>query len=502
MSPTAKTTAAKTTAAKTAAAKTADAKRSPASVRESEHVPPEEWAARGKAARQVAPRSSHAAWRPAAGRPDPVALLEEQARSRVPELVPIRHGRMLASPATFYRGAAFIMASDLAGSPASGFDVQLCGDAHLLNFGLFASPERQMLFDINDFDETLPGPWEWDVKRLAASFEIAGRDLGFSPADRRDIVAAGVQEYRDAMSRAAEMTALDAWYARLTADDVLAWIRREVEQKRVGKREAREAEQVMAKARSRVHARSLARLAHEVDGKLRIAADPPLIVPILDLAQSGTSRVEIEEWMLSLIQAYRRTLAARHHPMEQYRYLDTARKVVGVGSVGTRAWIFLFEGRQRQAPLFLQAKEAQPSVLERFVGKSEYANHGQRVVEGQRVMQAASDIFLGWLRFKGLDGKTRCYYVRQLHDWKGSVDVSSFRVPGATLYARLCGATLARAHARLGDRVAIAAYLGKGDAFDRAIVEFSVAYADQNERDFEAFAKAVRSGRLEAETGV
>jgi len=471
-------------------------------VRESEHVSPREWAARGRAARRITPRSAHGAWRPDADRQDPVALLEEQARSRVPELVPIRHGRMLASPATFYRGAAFIMASDLAGSPASGFDVQLCGDAHLLNFGLFASPERQMLFDINDFDETLPGPWEWDVKRLAASFEIAGRDLGFSPADRRDIIAAGVHEYRDAMRRASRMTALDAWYAQLTADDVLAWIRHEVEAKRLGKGEAKDAEWLMAKARSRVHARSLARLAHEVDGKLRIAADPPLIVPLDDLVEPGTARAETEQWMLSLIQAYRHSLAARHHPMEQYRYLDTARKVVGVGSVGTRAWVFLFEGRQRQAPLFLQAKEAQPSVLERFLGKSEYSNHGQRVVEGQRVMQAASDIFLGWLRFKGLDGRVRCYYVRQLHDWKGSVDVGSFRVPGATLYARLCGATLARAHARLGDRVAIASYLGKGDAFDRAIVEFSVAYADQNERDYKAFAKAVRSGRLEAETGV
>ena len=503
MSSIAKTTAAKTPAAKTPAAKTPAARRTPASVRESEHVPPDVWAARGRAARRETPRSSHAAWRPAPGRPDPVALLEEQARSRVPELVPIRHGRMLASPATFFRGAAFIMASDLAGSPASGFDVQLCGDAHLLNFGLFASPERQMLFDINDFDETLPGPWEWDVKRLAASFEIAGRDLGFSPADRRDIVAAGVHEYRDAMRRASRMTALDAWYAKLTADDVLAWIRREVEAKRLGKSEANDAEGLMAKARSRVHARSLTRLAHEVDGKLRIAADPPLIVPLDDLVAPGTAREETEEWMLSLIQAYRHSLAVRHHPMEQYRYLDTARKVVGVGSVGTRAWIFLFEGRQRQAPLFLQAKEAQPSVLERFLGKSEYANHGQRVVEGQRLMQAASDVFLGWLRFKGhLDGRMRDYYVRQLHDWKGSVDVGSFRVPGATLYARLCGATLARAHARLGDRVAIAAYLGKGDAFDRAIVEFSVSYADQNERDYEAFAKAVRSGRLEAESGV
>jgi len=475
---------------------------SSAAARESVFVGHEEWAAQGKAARQVAPRSSHATWEPSADRPDPIALLEEQAESRVPELVPIRHGRMLVSPSTFYRGAAFIMAADLAASPVSGFEVQLCGDAHLLNFGLFASPERQMLFDINDFDETLPGPWEWDVKRLAASFEVAGRDLGFSPSDRRDIVSAGVHEYRDAMRRAAQMGALEAWYAHLTADDLESWIEAELRAKRLGDKDAKDAAGVIAKARSRVHARSLARLAGEVDGKLRIIADPPLVVPLDDLVAPGTEREDTEAWMRALVRMYRHSLASRHHPIEQFQYVDTARKVVGVGSVGTRAWIFLFLGRQRQAPMFLQAKEAQASVLERFVGRSEYGNHGRRVVEGQRLMQAASDVFLGWLRFEGLDGRMRDYYVRQLHDWKGSVDVAALRVPGATLYARLCGATLARAHARLGDRVAIAAYLGKGDAFDRAIADFSVAYADQNERDYEAFAKAVRSGRLAAETGV
>ncbi len=461
-----------------------------------------EWSARGRAARRDAPRSSHAEWKPAADRPDPVALLAEQAESRVADLVPIRHGRMLASPSTFYRGAALIMAADLAGTPDSGFEVQLCGDAHLLNFGVFASPERQMLFDINDFDETLPGPWEWDVKRLAASFEVAGRDLGFSPSDRRDIVTAGLREYRDAMRRAAEMRALDAWYARLTVEDLMSWIGTEVRAGRLGKKEAKEAAGDVAKAKTRVHERSFRRLAGEVDGKIRILADPPLVVPLGDLVLPGTTREETEAWMRSLVQTYRRTLGQRHHPMEQYQYLDTARKVVGVGSVGTRAWILLFAGRQRQAPLFLQAKEAQASVLERFLGRSRYRNHGRRVVEGQRLMQAASDIFLGWLRFEGLDGQMRDYYVRQLHDWKGGVDVETFRVPGATLYARLCGATLARAHARLGDRMAIAAYLGKGDSFDRAVADFSNAYADQNERDYEAFVKAVRSGRLNAETGL
>jgi uncharacterized protein (DUF2252 family) len=435
-------------------------------------------------------------------RPDPIALLEEQAESRVPELVPIRHARMLASPSAFYRGAALIMAADLAPTPVSGFNVQLCGDAHLLNFGVFASPERQMLFDLNDFDETLPGPWEWDVKRLATSFEVAGRDLGFSPSDRRDIVTAGVRSYRDAMRRAADMSALEAWYAHLTIDDVMAWIRTEVKARRLGKQEAKEAAQDVAKAETRVHERAFRRLASEVDGRLRIVADPPLVVPIDDLVLPGTARDDTEEWMRSLVRSYRRSLARRHHPIEEFRYVDTARKVVGVGSVGTRAWIFLFVGRQNQAPLFLQAKEAQPSVLERYVGKSAYANHGRRVVEGQRLMQAASDLFLGWLRFEGLDGQIRDYYVRQLHDWKGGVQAETLRVPGATLYSRLCGATLARAHARLGDRVAIASYLGKGDAFDKAMADFSVAYADQNERDYEAFVAAVKSGRLSAREGL
>jgi uncharacterized protein (DUF2252 family) len=467
-----------------------------------EFVSAAEWSALGRAARQDAPRSSHGRWKPSADRPDPVALLEEQARSRVPELVPIRHGRMLVSPSTFYRGAAFIMAADLAGTPASGFEVQLCGDAHLLNFGLFASPERQMLFDINDFDETLPGPWEWDVKRLAASFEIAGRDLGFSAADRRDVVTAGVAEYRGAMRRAGEMRAIDAWYARLTVEDITAWVGAEVRAGRLGKKEAREADAVIAKARRRVHDRAFRRLTGEVDGKIRILADPPLVVPIDDLVPTGTAREKTETWMRELVRTYRGTLTQTHHPMEQYHYIDTARKVVGVGSVGTRAWILLFEGRQRRAPLLLQAKEAQASVLERFVGRSRYRNHGRRVVEGQRLMQAASDIFLGWLRLQGLDGRPRDYYVRQLHDWKGSIQVDALRVPGATLYARLCGATLARAHARLGDRVAIAAYLGRGDSFDRALADFSAAYADQNERDYESFRRAVKSGRLAAEAGL
>ncbi|MGZ6078710.1 MAG: DUF2252 domain-containing protein [Myxococcaceae bacterium] len=420
----------------------------------------------------------------------------------MPELVPIRYGRMLVSPFTFYRGAALIMASDLAETPRSGFTVQLCGDAHLSNFGLFGTPERELNFDINDFDETLPGPWEWDVKRLTASLEVAGRDLGFSAADRRGVVAAGVREYRETMQRVASMGGLAAWYEKIRAEDLRALIRTEVQEDRLRQKEARRADRDIAKARTRDHVRVFTRLADEVDGHLRFVADPPLIVPIADLVAPGTERDEVDAWMRSLIAQYRRSLAAEHHPIEQYRYLDTARKVVGVGSVGTRAWIFLFIGRDDDDPLILQAKEAQPSVLERFVQKSRLPNQGQRVVAGQHLMQAATDIFLGWLRLEGLDGQMRDYYVRQLHDWKGGIEVERLRVPGATVYARLCGSTLARAHSRWGDRIAIAAYLGKGDAFDRALADFSVAYADQNERDYEAFRAAVRAGRLTAETGL
>ena len=457
---------------------------------------------RGKSARKLAPRSSHARWEPAANRPDPIALLEQQAASRVSELVPIRHGRMLVSPFTFYRGAALIMASDLAATPRSEINVQLCGDAHLSNFGVFASPERQMMFDINDFDETLPGPWEWDVKRLAASFEVAGRELGFSPADRRAVVLAAVRYYRRGMRQAAAMRTLDVWYSHMEVEQMLEWIRVEVEEERLGKKEAESAEKDVAKARTRDSSRVFARLTGEIDGELRIVADPPLIVPIEDLVLPGTQREDIEESMRTLLRSYRRTLAQDHHPLEEFRYVHTARKVVGVGSVGTRAWILLLVGRDDDDPLFLQAKEAQASVLEPFVAKGRHDNHGRRVVAGQRLMQAASDIFLGWQRVVDLDGQTRDYYVRQLHDWKGAVEVETMQVPGATLYARMCGATLARAHARWGDRIAIAAYLGKGEAFDRAIADFSATYADQNERDYEALVEAVRSGRIEAQAGL
>jgi uncharacterized protein (DUF2252 family) len=462
----------------------------------------DERVARGKTARNAAPRSSHGKWAPALDRPDPIALLHEQAETRIPELVPIRYGRMLVSPRTFYRGAALIMASDLAPTPRSGVTVQLCGDAHLSNFGLFASPERQLMFDINDFDETLPGPWEWDVKRLAASFEIAGRDLGFSASDRRAIVMAGVREYRQRMREAAGMRTLDAWYAHMSVDNVTGWISAEVGRKRLGKKEAKQAALDIAKARTRDSVRVFAKRTGEVAGELRIVRDPPLIMPIEDLVLSATARADVERSVHRLMRSYRRTLAHQHHPIEEFRFLHMARKVVGVGSVGTRCWIFLLMGRDDADPLFLQAKEAQASVLERFLGESQYRHHGQRVVVGQRLMQAATDIFLGWQRVTDLDGQTRDYYIRQFQDWKGSADVNTMRVPGATLYARLCGTALARAHARWGDRIAIAAYLGAGQAFDRAIADFSSAYADQNEQDYEALVKAVKSGRLPAETGL
>jgi uncharacterized protein (DUF2252 family) len=460
------------------------------------HLSLEDRLARGTAARNQVPRTSHGAWEPAAGRPDPIALLEEQAESRVPDLVPIRYGRMLVSPFTFYRGAALVMAADLAATPRSGLNAQLCGDAHLSNFGVFASPERQMMFDLNDFDETLPGPWEWDLKRLAASFEIAGRDRGFAPADRRAVVMAGVREYRERMRQAAGARTLDVWYAHIEMGKLFEQMRAEL-----GAKRTKPAEQTVAKARTRDSLQAFSKLTHEVAGERRIAADPPLVVPIEDLAP-GT-REDIEGPMRRLLRSYRRTLETdRRHLLEEFRYVHMARKVVGVGSVGTRAWILLLLGRDDQDPLFLQAKEAQPSVLEPFLGRSEYPNHGRRVVAGQRLMQAATDIFLGWQRVAGNDGAAHDFYVRQLRDGKGSADVDTMNVRGMMIYARLCAATLARAHARSGDRIAIASYLGKSDAFDGAIADFSSAYADQNERDYRSLVEAVRSGRLIAETGV
>jgi uncharacterized protein (DUF2252 family) len=458
--------------------------------------------ARGRDARAKAPRSAHAQWEPTADRPDPVTLLEEQSKDRVAELIPMRYGRMLLSPFTFFRGAATIMAADLAPTPVSGVTVQLCGDAHLSNFGLFGTPERSMLFDINDFDETLPGPWEWDIKRLAASLEILGRDRGFSPADRRAVVMTGVREYRGRMSHAAALGTLGAWYDQLDAGMLLTLAQQEAQQKRLTKQELKTAKRRVAQAQTRDSIRVFAKRAHEVNGELRIVADPPLVVPIEDLVVPGTEWEDPTPLIKKLLSSYRRTIGRQGHPLEEFRYVHAARKVVGVGSVGTRCYLLLLMGRDAKDPLFLQVKEANASVLERFLGTSSYQHHGERVVVGQRLMQGATDIFLGWQRIRGLDGVTRDYYVRQFHDWKGGVNVDNLEVHGATFYARLCAAALARAHARWGDRIAISSYLGKAAIFDKALADFSARYADQNERDYDAFTAAAKSGRLSVQTGV
>src|SRR4051794_26129826 len=461
------------------------------------HLSPAERAELGRSARSNASRSSHADWAPAGDRPDPIDLLEQQAATRVPELVPIRYGRMAVSPFAFFRGAAYVMASDLAATPVSELRVQLCGDAHLSNFGGFASPERELLFDLNDFDETLPGPWEWDVKRLLASMAIAGRDRGFSSKQRRAIVQGTAEAYRLSMRQLAEMGELAIWYERV--DQRLLTERFGPE---ATERQAKRFEKTVAKAKTKDSTRAFAKLTSTVDGEPRIISDPPLIVPVRELLPEGEVR-DFEAGIQTLLADYRRTLPAeRGRLFDRYRFVDLARKVVGVGSVGTRAWVILMIGRDSGDPLFLQAKEARPSVLEPFVGKSEFGNQGQRVVEGQKLMQAASDIFLGWLRTTGIDGKRRDFYIRQLWDWKTSAEVQSMLPSGMALYGRLCGWTLARAHARSGDSVAIASYLGGGDSFDRAVTEFSETYADQNARDHLALLEAIESGRLEATAGI
>jgi uncharacterized protein (DUF2252 family) len=454
--------------------------------------------ARGKAARSEVPRSTHANFEPPPRRPDPVKLLERQDKTRVPELVPIRHGRMLVSPFTFYRGAALIMASDLANTPRSGVTVQCCGDAHLSNFGVFASPERKLVFDINDFDETLPGPWEWDVKRLAVSMLIATQHNGY-PARRRDrVVLDTVAAYRTAMATFAASNNLDVWYTHLDVEQLIEEFAGQFRPSLV-----KRTEKAVTKARTRDSVSVFSKLATDVDDTPRIVADPPLIVPIADLAVDRT-RDELFAELSELLIAFSDTLQPdRRVLVGQYELVDFARKVVGVGSVGTRAWIALLVGRDSGDPLFLQLKEAEESVLERYAGASEFKNHGERVVNGQRLMQASSDIFLGWVHVpSGLDEKQRDFYGRQLKDWKGSAEIEQMQPEGMTAYGRLCGWTLARAHARSGDRVAIASYLGKGTAFDRAILAFSRDYAEQNEQDYKAFAEAVKSGRIPAETGL
>jgi uncharacterized protein (DUF2252 family) len=453
---------------------------------------PADRAAAGRAARGRTPRRSHGEWEPAADRPDPVEILRSQARTRVPDLVPIRYSRMLSAPFAFFRGSAAIMAADLAPTPQSGLRVQLCGDAHLSNFGGFASPDRALVFDVNDFDETLPGPWEWDVKRLVASLAIAGRHQGFGEADRRRVVLAAAARYRERMRAYGTMRGLDVWYARLDTDSLNAEFGGDAtgrQRKAVGR--------TATKARQRDSARAFAKLAHTVDGAPRIISDPPLIVPIEEIAEGAEAR-QIEDGIRALVDRYRESLRPDFHRLiDRYEYAHLAQKVVGVGSVGTRAWIVLLIGRDARDPLFLQCKEAEPSVLAAYAGVSEYDNQGRRVVEGQRVMQAASDILLGWLHAEEPDGD-RDYYVRQLWDWKTSADVEVMRPADMRTYGEMCAWALARAHARSGDPIAIGAYLGAGDVFDRALGCFAERYADQNGRDHAALAAAVKAGSVAA----
>ncbi|HTX69413.1 MAG TPA: DUF2252 domain-containing protein [Thermoleophilia bacterium] len=482
----------------------------PAQPKEVYHPSIDERRARGRVLRKEVDPGSHARWKPAADRPDPVGLLEEQNLTREPDLIPVRHGRMMVSPFTFYRGAAKIMAADLRDTPRAGLEVQLCGDAHLSNFGVFASPERTLLFDLNDFDETLPGPFEYDVKRMAASFVVAGRNNGFSKADTRTAALTAVSSYHASMAEFAAMRVMDVWYARLSEDDLRAAVKRAEKAQlaaaktKAGKQDvemrAARTAHALEKAHTRDSLQALSKLAEQADGTCRIVSQPPIVVPARDLLRVyGLSGEEMQYALHEQFRRYRATLQHdRRKLLERFEVVDMARKVVGVGSVGTRAFIVLLKGRDEDDPLFLQVKEATRSVLEDHLPRSRYAQPGQRVVEGQRLMQAASDIYLGWT--KGHQ-EGRFLYWRQLRDMKGSVVVEQMVPAGLALYGRLCGWTLARAHARSGDPVAIAAYLGKSDAFEKAIVDFSERYADQNERDFKAFVKAVKAGRLAAQTG-
>ncbi|HKO39374.1 MAG TPA: DUF2252 domain-containing protein [Solirubrobacterales bacterium] len=449
--------------------------------------PPGDQATDGKAMRTARPRSSHAELDP--GPRDPLEILGRQDESRVAELVPLRYGRMLVSPFTFFRGAAAVMAADLARTPATRLTAQLCGDAHLSNFGVFSAPDRRLVFDCNDFDETCPGPFEWDLKRLAASVVVAGREGEFGKRERRRAALATVGAYRRSMREFAAMRNLDVWYSRLDVEPAVAALRSQLDA-----RSRRRVERNLAKARAKDSLRAFGKLTRERDGEVRIVSDPPLITPLEEL----TDAADAEQQLQAVLAAYRETLSPdRQHLVGSYRYVHAARKVVGVGSVGTRAWIVLLLGRDANDPLFLQAKEAQASVLEPYVEEGVQADHGRRVVEGQRLMQAAGDAFLGWVTAKGTDGEERCFYVRQLWDGKGSAEVERMPPSDLAAYGALCGEALARAHARSGDRIGIASYLGKGDAFDQALARFAEAYADQNERDYERMSQAAADGEIE-----
>jgi len=477
-------------------------RRTPTSAAETKTLTPEERAAFGKAARAKAPLEAHAEFSAMEPR-DPVALLLSQAKTRVPELVPIRYGRMLASPFAFYRGAALIMAADLHATPTPDLRVQLCGDAHLSNFGAYASPERRLVFDINDFDETLPGPFEWDVKRLAASLVVAGRDNGFSKKEIRNIALHAAESYRTSIRTFATQTILTVWYAHVDVEDAIADFRSTLTSRMLKERKAdiKATDRLIAKARSRDSLQAIGKLTTIVDGRRRIISDPPLVVPLAELTGFDTDDVQLR--LRNLLGTYRRSLQFdRRILLSHFTLADIAHKVVGVGSVGTRAWILLLESGLQAEALLLQAKQAQPSVLRDYAGKSEFTNQGERVVSGQRLMQATSDIFLGWLRTRPSEGAGEDYYIRQLRDWKVSAVIEQMDPRGMDAYARLCGWTLARAHARSGDRIVIAAYLGKSAKFDNAIADFAETYADQNERDYADLSAAVKAGRVEAQTGV
>jgi uncharacterized protein (DUF2252 family) len=461
-----------------------------------EHLGAEERRLAGKAARTVTPRRTHAEYTARASRPDPVEVLQEQGALRQPELLPIRYGRMLASPFSFFRGAAAIMAGDLVACPTSGFETQICGDAHLANFGLYGSPERHLVFDVNDFDDTATGPWEWDVKRLATSVEIAGRGNGHSAAQRRDSVLATVRSYRGSMRAFATMRHLDLWYQRTDLDDprTLAGYNLDAQAR------ARAA-RAMAKARTRHSDRSVAKLTEVRDGERHIVAAPPLLEPIRRLVPEADA-AEVEERVYGVYRDYLRSLPPdRRRLLEQFRYVDVARRVGGVGSVGTRCWVVLLVGRDDADLLFLQVKEAPPSAVAGYAGDRRHENQGERVVLGQQLMQSVSDILLGWHRSEGLDGVSRDFYVRQLADWKGGAEIESLRPDWLLWYGELCAWALARGHARSGDRIAIAGYLGAGDTFDRGVARFAAAYAEQNARDYHRLVDAVAAGHISAEPG-
>jgi uncharacterized protein (DUF2252 family) len=446
----------------------------------------------GREARQAVPRSGLAEWSPAAGREDPVAVLERQAATRIPELVAIRYGRMLRSPFAFFRGAAAVMAADLAGTPSPGLRVQLCGDAHLSNFGTFAGPDRRMVFDLNDFDETLPGPFEWDVKRLAASIEVAARHRGFPPQAGRKAVRAAARRYRETMARLAGMRTMEVWYERQEIDELLA------EYRRGANGADPELDRRLAKARAKDSLRALAKLTAVSEGRRRFLHEPPLLVPLDELLEPEEAE-RAAAMLRGCLRSYRASLAAPQRALlDRFTVADMAHKVVGVGSVGARAWVVLLLGRDDGDPLVLQVKEAQPSVLEPHLGASAYSRHGRRVVEGQQLIQASSDILLGWLTAEGLDGVQRDFYVRQLWDAKGSADLERMSPGRFTTYAELCGTALARAHARSGDPIALAAYLGRSDTFDRALAGFAGRYADRNAEDFAALEAAADDGRIPA----